>query len=168
MLEQSRAAGRFRAMSTTVAEIMDHDPVTVRESDGVDTVVRLLHDHKLPGLPVVAADGTLVGIVTQNDLLMSEEPEDVEPPPNVQIMGGVIFLGSVKHWEERIKKSLASTVADLMTPDPITVGPGVSPQHAGHLIAEHHHNRLPVVDDDGHLLGVVTRVDVLEALLAAR
>lgn len=155
-------------MSTTVADIMDRDPVTVREGDGVENVVRLLHDHKLPGLPVVAGDGKLVGIVTQNDLLMSGEPDDVEPPPSVQIMGGVIFLGSVRHWEERIRKSLASTVSDVMTADPVTVTAGASPAEAGHLIAQHHHNRLPVVDDEGHLLGVVTRVDVLEALLAER
>ncbi len=155
-------------MSTTVADIMDHDPVTVRASDGVETVVRLLHDHQLPGLPVVDDDGSVVGIVTDNDLLLYDEQEDVEPPPHLQIMGGVIYLGSVRHWEERVKKSLASTVGDLMTSDPVTVAPDASPQEAGRLIAEHHHNRLPVVDGDGRLLGVITRVDVLEALLAER
>ncbi len=155
-------------MSTTVADIMDRDPVTVQAGDGVDTVIRLLHDHHLPGLPVVDGEGRVVGIVTENDLLLYEEQEDVEPPPHVQIMGGVIFLGSVKHWEERVRKSLASTVRHLMTPDPVTIAPDASPKEAGGLIAEHHHNRLPVVDPDGRLLGVVTRVDVLEALLAER
>ena len=38
-------------------------------------------------------------------------------------MGGIIYLGSVKHWEERVRKSLAATVGDLMTRDPVTVGP---------------------------------------------
>ena len=55
-----------------------------------------------------------------------------------------------------------------MTSDPVTVSPDASAHEAGRLIAEHHHNRLPVVDADGRLLGVVTRVDVLEALLAER
>lgn len=155
-------------MSTTVADIMDRDPVTVEASAGVDTVVRLLHDNRLPGLPVVDSDQRLVGIVTENDLLLYDEQEDVEPPPHLQIMGGVIFLGSVKHWEERVKKSLASTVRHLMTSDPVTVAPDAPVKEAGRLIAEHHHNRLPVVDADGRLLGVVTRVDVLEALLAER
>jgi CBS domain-containing protein len=155
-------------MSATVAEIMDSRPVTVQAADGVEQVVRLLHEHGLPGLPVVEGDGRLVGIVTENDLLLYDEQEDVEPPPHLQIMGGIIYLGSVKHWEERVRKSLASTVADLMTADPVTVAPDASAKEAGRLIAEHHHNRLPVVDGDGRLAGVVTRVDVLEALLAER
>ena len=147
---------------------MDRDPVTVAESDGVDTVVRLLHEHHVPGVTVVSEDSTVVGIVTENDLLLYDEQEDIDPPPHLQIMGGVIYLGSVKHWEERVRKSLASTVGDLMTRDPLTVGPDASAHEAGRLIAAHHHNRLPVVDADGRLVGVVTRVDVLEALLAER
>jgi CBS domain-containing protein len=155
-------------MSETVADIMQRDPVSVQPSDGVEVVVGLLHEHGLPGLPVVDGDGRLVGIVTENDLLLYDEQEDVEPPPHLEIMGGIIYLGSVKHWEERVRKSLASTVRHLMTEDPVTVSPDAPVKEAGRLIAEHHHNRLPVVDAEGRLLGVVTRVDVLEALLAER
>ena len=53
------------------------------------------------------------------------------------------------------------TVADIMTMD---VRPDDTPRHAAKLIAEHHHNRLPVIDPEGELVGMVTRVDVLEAL----
>jgi CBS domain-containing protein len=52
----------------------------------------------------------------------------------------------------------------MMTPDPITVQPGDSVHDAGRIIAERKHNRLPVVAEDGTLLGVVSRLDVLEAL----
>jgi CBS domain-containing protein len=52
----------------------------------------------------------------------------------------------------------------MMTRDPITVAPDDTVRHAARLIANHRHNRLPVVDGDGKLAGVVTRVDVLEAL----
>jgi CBS domain-containing protein len=155
-------------MSRTVAEIMDADPVTVTPQDTVDTVVHRMHENQLPGLPVIDQAGKVVGIVTESDLLLYDEEEDVDPPPSIEIMGGVIYLGSVKHWEERIRKSIAGTVADMMTADPVTVGPQVEAHEAGRLIAEHKHNRLPVVDADGRLVGVVTRVDVLEALLEDR
>lgn len=155
-------------MSRTVAEIMDTDPVTVRPEDPVETVVHRMHEHELRGLPVIGPEERVIGIVTESDLLLYDEQEDVDPPPHVEIMGGVIYLGSVKHWEERVKKAIASTVADLMTPDPVTARPEMSAHEAGRLIAEHKHNRLPVVDDDGRLVGVVTRVDVLEALLEDR
>lgn len=155
-------------MSRTVAEIMDADPVTVRPQDGVEDVVHKMHDHQLPGIPVIEPDGTLAGIITESDLILWDEEEDVEPPPSLQIMGGVIYLGSVRHWEERIKKSIAGTAGELMTREVVTVAPDADAHDAGRLIAEHKHNRLPVVDADGHLLGVVTRVDVLEALLEDR
>jgi CBS domain-containing protein len=155
-------------MSRTVAEIMDTDPVAVRPEDPVETVVHAMHDNELTGVPVIDAGGVVVGIITDDDLLLYDQEEDVEPPPSLQIMGGVIYLGSVKHWEERIRKSLAGTAADLMTADPVTVGADATAREAGRLIAEHKHNRLPVVDDAGRLLGIVTRVDVLEALLEER
>ena len=79
-------------------------------------------------------------------------------------MGGVIYLESMKHFEERLRKAFAAKVSDMMTPDPVTVAPDDSIEHAARLIAERKHNRLPVVDGDGKLVGVVTRVDVLEAL----
>ncbi len=159
---------RIRSMSATVSQIMNADPQSVGPEDSVETVVQQMHDHELPGLPVVDGDDVLIGIVTESDLLLFDEQDDVDPPAHVQIMGGVIYLGSVKHWEERIRKSVASTVEEIMTTDPITVSPDDDAHDAGHLISEHGHNRLPVVDDEGRLVGVVTRVDVLEALLEDR
>ena len=155
-------------MSSTVSQIMDADPQSVGPEDSIETVVQRMHDHELAGLPVVDADDMLIGIVTESDLLMFDEQEDVDPPAHVQIMGGVIYLGSVKNWEERIRKSVASTVEEIMTTEPITVSPEADAHDAGHLISEHGHNRLPVIDDEGRLVGVVTRVDVLEALLEDR
>ena len=75
-----------------------------------------------------------------------------------------IFLEPIKHYEERLRHAFASTVSEMMTRDPITVAPDDSVRHAARLIASHRHNRLPVVDADGKLAGIVTRVDVLEAL----
>ena len=73
-------------------------------------------------------------------------------------------MESMKHFEERIKKAFASKAEDMMTPDPITVTPDAPVEEAAKLIAKHKHNRLPVVDDDGRLVGVVTRLDVLDAI----
>jgi CBS domain-containing protein len=78
-------------------------------------------------------------------------------------MGGVIFLESMKHFEERVKKAFASKAEDMMTANPITISPDAPVEEAARLIAENKHNRLPVVED-GRLVGVVTRLDVLDAL----
>jgi CBS domain-containing protein len=147
-----------------VREIMDADPATVREDDDVETVVRLLRDRELPGLPVVNDGGRCVGIVTEDDLVITdEEGEDLHIPHYIELFGGIVFLEPLRRFESRLRKAGAVTVKDLMTPDPVVVSPEADVRQAGRLIIEKGHNRLPVVDH-GRLVGVVTRVDVLGAL----
>lgn len=151
----------------TVAEIMDREPATVSPDADVRSVIDLLRTHDLPGVPVVDETRKVVGIVTESDLVISDEEEDFHLPHYVNIMGGIVFLESTKHWEERARKAFAATATDMMSTDLVTVGPDEPAEHAGRLISEKKHNRLPVVDDEGRLVGVVTRVDVLAALTGA-
>ena len=142
---------------------MERDLVTVTPEDGVEDVIRLLREHELPGVPVVNEGGRCVGIVTEADLVLSEEEADLHLPHYVDLMGAVVFLEPLKRFEDRLRKAFASKVEDMMTPDPITISPDASVKEAARLIAERRHNRLPVVEH-GRLVGVVTRLDVLEAL----
>ena len=150
-------------MALTVRDIMDDDPVTVRPADDVETVVRLLRRHELPGVPVVNEGGRCVGIVTESDLVIADEEGDLHIPHYIELFGGIVFLEPLRRYESRLKKAFASTVEDLMTSDPVTIEPSASVAQAGRLIVHRGHNRLPVVEH-GRLVGVVTRVDVLEAL----
>jgi CBS domain-containing protein len=147
----------------TVADIMDPEPVTVRPEDDVKTVVRLLKEHDLRGLPVVNEYGRCVGIVTEADLVIADEQGDLHIPHYLELFGGVVFLEPLRRYEGRLKKAFASTVSDLMTPDPVTIAPTASVKEAARVITERHHDRLPVVEH-GQLVGLVTRVDVLAAL----
>jgi CBS domain-containing protein len=148
-----------------VRDIMDAEPVTVGVEDTVETVVHLLRRHELPGLPVVDPRGDLVGIVTENDLVITDdEGEDLHVPHYIELFGGIVFLEPLRRFEGRLRKATAATVQDLMTADPVTVAPGATVREAGRVIVERGHNRLPVVEDGHRLVGVVTRVDVLEAL----
>jgi CBS domain-containing protein len=150
-------------MALTVRDIMDAEPVTVRPTDDVETVVRILRRHELPGVPVTNEGGRCVGIVTEADLVLADEQGDLHIPHYIELFGGVVFLEPLHRFEERLKKAFASTVADLMTEDPVSIEPDASVAEAGRLIVRRGHNRLPVVEH-GRLVGVVTRVDVLEAL----
>ena len=148
-----------------VAEIMDSNPDTVGPDADVESVVLKLRENELPGLPVVDSDGRCLGIITESDLVLRDNEADLHLPHYIQIMGGVIWLEPLREFESRIRKALASSAKDMMTSDDLlTVSPETSAAEAGKLIVEHGHNRLPVVDGDGKLVGVVTRVDVLSAL----
>ena len=150
-------------MAQTVADIMHTDVPTVETTDSVERVLEVLREHALPGVPVVNTGGRCVGIITEEDLILSGEDADLHLPHYFQLFGGFVFLESLGHFEERLRKAVASTAGDLMTEHPVTIEPTASVEEAGRVIARKKHNRLPVVEH-GRLLGVVTRLDVLEAL----
>ncbi len=151
-------------MSKTVADIMDPAPSKAKAGDDVQSVIALMRDRELPGVPVVDDDNVVIGIVTDSDLVIRDEESDLHLPHFLNLMGGVIFLEPMKRFEDRLRKAFATEVVDLMTADPICVKPRDPAEKAAKLISSSRHNRLPVVDDQGRLAGVVTRVDVLAAL----
>ncbi|MDP9377004.1 MAG: CBS domain-containing protein [Actinomycetota bacterium] len=150
-------------MNETVADIMDRAPVTVSCADSVEHVLRVLSGRQLPGVPVVSEGGRCVGIITEADLVLAGEEQDLHLPHYVELFGGFVFLESHKHFEEQLRKAVAATAEDLMTRDPVTISPDATVREAAHLISTTHHNRLPVVEH-GRLVGVVTRLSVLESL----
>jgi CBS domain-containing protein len=150
-------------MPLTVADIMDTETPTVTPEDTVETVLRVMNDNELPGIPVVTAGGRCVGIITESDLIMTGENADLHLPHYFELFGGFVFLESLGHFEDRLRKATAALARDLMTEDPVTIEPDATVQAAARLISRSKHNRLPVVEH-GRLVGVVTRVDVLEAL----
>lgn len=150
-------------MSLTVRDVMDADPATVTPDATVEDVVRALRSQELTGVPVVNSGGRCVGIITEEDLVMSGDEGDLHLPHYIELFGGIVFLESMHRFEERLKRATASSAADMMTEDPITIEPDATVQEAGRTMSHHKHNRLPVVEH-GRLVGVVTRVDVLDAL----
>jgi CBS domain-containing protein len=150
----------------TVGDIMDRDPVTVAPRADVSTLIRLLREHELPGVPVVEDDGTLVGIVTESDLVLRGDDSSLHLPHYLEIFGGIVFLEPLQHLEDQMRKAFATTVEEMMTADVDTVSPEDSVHQAAQLISRSGHNRLPVVDGE-KLVGVVTRVDALDALTRA-
>jgi CBS domain-containing protein len=152
-------------VARTVGEIMDPNPATVAPDDEVESVIRALREHELPGIPVVNEGGRCVGIITEADLVLPDEDGDLHLPHYVNIFGGTIFLEPLRRFEERLRKAFASTARDLMSEDPDTVAPDTAVEEAARLIHDTGHNRLPVVEH-GRLVGVVTRLDILGALVS--
>jgi len=150
-------------MADLVRDIMDPSPATVRPDSPVEDVVRTLRDHELPGVPVIDGEGRVVGIVTEADLVLPDDEGDLHIPHYINLFGGTVFLEPLSRFETRLRKAFASTAEDMMTADPETVGPDTTVREAARIIHESGHNRLPVVED-GRLVGVVTRLDVLGAL----
>jgi CBS domain-containing protein len=109
---------------------MERDIVTVSPDDDVETLLGVLRQHELPGVPVVNEGGRCVGIVTEADLVLSEEGADLHLPHYINLFGGVVFLEPLKKFERRLKKAFASRVDDMMTSDPVTVDSDASVEDA--------------------------------------
>jgi len=151
----------------TADDIMRPDVPSVTREQDAKTAIDLLAKTDLGAIPVVDSESKVVGIVSESDLILSEEQSDLHLPHYLPIMGGVVFVGSMKGFEEKLNKAFAANVRDLMTPDPIVVSVDEGAEAVARKIAESHHNHLPVVDGDGRLAGMVTRADALAALVDA-
>ncbi len=71
--------------------------------------MRVLRDHELPGVPVINEGGRCVGIITEADLVLAGESEDLHLPHYIELFGGIVFLESTKKFEERLRKAIAAT-----------------------------------------------------------
>ncbi|HEX5929270.1 MAG TPA: CBS domain-containing protein [Solirubrobacterales bacterium] len=149
----------------TAADIMNPDVPTVGPDDDARKAIDLLSKTDMGAIPVVDGNGDVVGIVSESDLILSEEESDLHLPHYLNIMGGIVFVGSMKGFEERLDKAFATRVAELMTADPIVARDFEAADRVAKKIADSHHNHLPVVDSDGRLKGMVTRADALAALV---
>jgi CBS domain-containing protein len=150
----------------TAGEIMDRDAPSLSAGDDARTAIDLLAKTDLGAIPVVDADRKVVGIVSESDLVLSEEESDLHLPHYLNIMGGIVFVGSMKGFEERLEKAFATEVSELMSADPIVAHDYEAADRVAKKIADKHHNHLPVVGADERLFGMVTRADALAALVA--
>src|SRR6201996_2384158 len=149
----------------SAAEIMNADVPTVTADDEARTAIDLLAKTDMGAIAVVDEDRKVVGIVSESDLVLADEQSDLHLPHYLEIMGGIVFIGSMKGFEKRLEKAFATEVSELMTADPIVVHTYEAADRVAKKIADHHHNHLPVVDEDGRLAGMVTRADALAAVV---
>ncbi len=137
-------------MNSTVKDVMSTHICAVREGASFKEIATRLHELRVSAFPVIDLDGTVIGVVSEADLLPKEALE-----------GTVLsVLHSLGHSREQ-SKITAVTAADLMTKPAVTIGPDEPVTHAARLMYSRKVKRLPVTNDDGRLIGLVTRADVL-------
>lgn len=136
-------------MSWNVAAVMTRQVVTVLPQATYKEVVERMTAHCVSAVPVVDADRRLQGIISEADVLLKEERPPHRP-------GGPLLD---PHGEAA--RAEARTAAALMTAPAITVRPETTLREAARLMHHRHVKRLPVVDGDGRLVGIVSRADLL-------
>jgi len=136
-----------------VKDVMSALPVSVSKTASFREIVARLRECRVSAFPVVDADGTVIGVVSEADLLVKEAAAD---EPNV-VWG---LLAGIVHHAARAKAG-GVTAADLMTSPAVTIGPNDTVEHAARLMYDRKVKRLPVVDARGRPVGIISRSDVL-------
>jgi len=144
-------------------DIMTDDVITVTADTSIDAIAKILHDHRISGVPVVDGEHRVIGIVTEGDLIIKlAKPET---PPHIEILGGIIYLKRITEIDAELKKITAVTARDIMTEKVVTVEEDCSVEDVASLMVNRKVNRLPVVRK-GKLVGIVTRADLIETMMS--
>jgi CBS domain-containing protein len=138
--------------NTLVRDVMTTEVVAVEPSTPFKEVAARLAQHRVSAVPVLDADGRVLGVVTESDLLLKQEHPDPEAnvPP-------VWSRRRRREW----KKAAAVVAGQLMTAPATTVRPTATVAEAARRLHEAGVQRLPVVDETDRLVGIVSRADLL-------
>jgi CBS domain-containing protein len=146
----------------TAKDIMTADPVTVAPDMTVKNAAKLMVERGIGALPVVSA-GELLGLVTEGDLIMKDVK--LEFPTYIHLLDGfIMYPPATTRFEHELKKAVAATVGDVMTPDPVTVQADTSVEDVATMLVDRDMSRVPVLDGD-KLVGIVTKSDVLKSIV---
>ncbi len=140
-----------------VGDVMETDWPALGPESTVEEAIKLFAEERISGAPVIV-DGQLVGIITEGDLIFQDA--DVKAPGFLDILGGIVPLGDTDEYRREALKSAGVTVGEVMTDDPVTVAPEATLAETATTMAERRKKILPVIDD-GRLVGVITRMDIL-------
>jgi len=149
-------------MAKTVGDVMSQDVLMATPEMPLKEAIKVLAERHISGLPVVDKTDKLVGIISETDLMWQET--GVTPPPYIMVLDSVIFLENPARYEKEIHKALGATVGEVMTHNPITIKSTESLSAAARLMHDKDVHRLPVIDSDGKVVGILTRGDVIRAM----
>jgi len=143
-------------------DIMTQNVITVHKNATIKEIAKTLIDHDISGVPVVEDDGTLIGIVSEGDLLHKETFP--KTPDYVNILGAIVFYHGVQRFNADLKKLLAEQAITIMTYKVFTVSEEVDIGEIAQLMLEHGIKRIPVLKNN-KIVGIVSRSDIVRLLL---
>ena len=147
----------------TVKDIMVTEVIAIQEDASVEELSRILIENKISGVPVVDKNGKLVGVATEGDLIVRDS--DLHFPRYFKLLDSIIYLESLNKFKDNLKKYLGTKVSDVMSTEVRTVSEDTPVTQAANLMISYNINRLPVMDEDDNMVGIVTRADIVKSMI---
>jgi len=139
-------------------ELMRRDLTSVEPDTPVSEVIYLMEQAGLSSIPVLDDEGVLVGVISERDIIRAALPGYLE------MLHSASFLPNLNQLSKRLKEMAPEPVSKYMNPDVIFVHPDDEDLQIADTLIRNELKQLPVVDDQGHLVGVIRRIDLLYRL----
>ncbi len=150
--------------NSLVREVMTTDVLTFRPTDTVEAAARALAQRRLGGAPVVDDEGFVVGLLEDDDLIVQDTR--LHAPTVISVFGAYLELpSSLRHFESDLRKAVGATVADVMDADAPTCRPDDTIESVATVLHRRSASRMAVVDDDNRLVGIISRGDLVRAIV---
>ncbi len=146
-----------------VQEIMSSPAITIGPEMRIQEVARIMRENQISGVPVVDADGVLLGAVTELSLIARNAP--LKQPRYLAVLSAYIPLGIDEYYEykEQLRQAMATNAGELMDTEVRTVEPTTTVEEALELMLNPENSSLPVIEND-RVVGVVTRTDLVRLI----
>ncbi len=146
----------------TAREIMTTNVITVKKETTVRELAELFTTHRIGSIPVVDDDGSLIGIVSESDLV--EQDKNFHIPTVISLFDWIIYLESEKKFEKELRKMTAQTVGDIFTKDVETVSPDTPVSDIADIMSRKKIHSLPVLEGN-KIVGIVSRIDLIRTMI---
>ena len=154
-----------------IQDAMEKNVIKFKSTDRIIDVAQSLRDNKISGAPVVDDNGKVIGMVSEGDIMRLVEVHS--PQINLILPSPLDLIElplKMKHESDEIMKGLKKAgsvlIGDIMTKNVVSILPDASISDAAALMDSHDIKRLPVVDSNKKLLGIITRGDIIGAMVS--
>lgn len=146
-----------------VREIMSSPAITVGPETKIPEIARVMREQQISGVPVVDAEGQLLGLITELDLIERNAP--LREPRYLAVLSGLIpvSLDEYRDYKDQVRHVLATNAKELMNKEVHTVAPDADLETVMQLMTDPSNISLPVVDM-GRIVGVITRTDLVRVI----
>jgi len=145
-------------------DIMTKDVLTVKPDMSIRDLADFLVKNNISGVPLVDDKGSIIGIVTENDLIRQNVPLHI--PTVVTILDSFFYLNSPKHFEEELSHMVAATVKELCTKNVVTVEKETPIKKIANIMESGKAGHLLPVVEKGKLVGIIGKADLVKAIAA--
>ncbi len=143
-------------------DVMTSDVIAVKKDTRIEEIAKIFLQKRIGGVPVIDEENKVVGIVSETDIMQKEK--HIHVPSFITILQGVVFLENVKELEKDIKKIAAYKASEIMSEEVLRVYEEDNLEDVANLMIQKSINRVPVVDHENVLKGIICRYDIIKAM----